>query len=128
MLWFGPSSVFSVPRWQNFDFMDIITNLFNKLHPQRQHKPETVERILGALAATPDNQALYCAVQDHLHDQVTANLLVALNFNTPDTDRLRALDRAAALYDTSVLLEADRVAAKEAAKQREADAKQRTEN
>lgn len=87
----------------------MINAIFNRFHATR--KVEAEAQILGALAATPDNHALYTATQDHLHEQCVSSVMLAMNFHTPDTEKLRAIERAAALYDAAVTLEQNRQAA-----------------
>ena len=97
----------------------MFTKLLDKFRAQRKPDPQADERLLNALAIAEDQNPLVNAVEDHLHEQFIGQIMVALNFNTPDDQKLRALERAGALYDAAFTLEQNRLDAKQRLAQRQ---------
>lgn len=89
----------------------MLKQILNRFHPLQKPVENNDAKMLGILAATPDASPLYNAMQDHLHEQFCGQISVALNFHSTDEHKLRALERAAALFDTASVLEDTRKAA-----------------
>ena len=92
----------------------LIHRLCDRLRPAvwRQAKPVPDAKLVADLATIDDSNPHLGVWTDNLHGQFVAQIEVALNFNSTDQQKLRALERAAALKDTLDLFEFNRQQAK----------------